>query len=445
MSKVLLVGYNPPPLEADTKVEAAHYRTWQFLEALVADGHRICFCANSVQSDSPRPVLPGPWKDVRYRPLPLQRILGWEKELQHVHDEFDPDCIVAVNFDCALSATKLRTKSPVWMDVYGDYLTIVQVSRYRAGSDRGVRTSVALMRKVLEQGDVYSVCGRPQAHMMVGELAMAGRLNSRSFGYEFTRVVLPGCPGTTAEAPRDRLLRRRLAERGVACDAFVALWCGGYNPWTDVDTLFGGLEYAMARDSNLHYVSIGANSYEAQDNVYAKLLSMIKTSPFSARFHLLGWRPWGELADYYAESDVGLNIDSLHYETIFGTRTRLVEMLAAGLPVITSRGCELSELVASSGAGTVFESRDSAGLGRQLLRLAHDIGARRESARRALGFARNELSFANTTRPLREWVGRPQRAPDRTNNSVRERVEQLSYQARSVARQMAWAALGRSG
>jgi glycosyltransferase involved in cell wall biosynthesis len=195
----------------------------------------------------------------------------------------------------------------------------------------------------------------------------------------------------------------------------------------------------------LHYVSIGANSYEAQDNVYAKLLSMIKTSPFSARFHLLGWRPWGELADYYAESDVGLNIDSLHYETIFGTRTRLVEMLAAGLPVITSRGCELSELVASSGAGTVFESRDSAGLGRQLLRLAQDIGVRRESARRALGFARNELSFANTTRPLREWVGRPQRAPDRTNNSVRERVEQLSYQARSVARQMAWAALGRSG
>ena len=115
MSKVLLIGYNPPPLEADTKIEAAHYRTWQFLEALVADGHRICFCANSAQVDSPRLVLPGQWKEVQYRSLPLQRLLGWEKDLQRVHDEFDPDCIVAVNFDCALSATKLRTKSPVWI------------------------------------------------------------------------------------------------------------------------------------------------------------------------------------------------------------------------------------------------------------------------------------------------------------------------------------------
>jgi glycosyltransferase involved in cell wall biosynthesis len=445
MSKVLLIGYNPPPLEVGTRIEAAHYRTWQFLEALVADGHRICFCANRARADSSRPVLPASWKNVEHKSIPLQRLFGWEKELQRVHDEFDPDCIVAVNFDCALSATKLHTTKPVWMDVYGDYLTIVQVSRYRAGSDRGVRTSIALMRRVLEQGDVYSVCGQPQAHMMVGELAMAGRLNSRSFGYEFTRVVLPGCARTSATEAHDRLLRPRLAEWGVGADSFVALWCGGYNPWTDVDTLFNGLEYAMARDPNLHYVSLGANSYEGQDNVYSRLLSMVKTSPFSTRYHLLGWRPWGELADYYKESDVGLNIDSLHYETIFGTRTRLVEMLAAGLPIVTSRGCELSQHIADRGAGTVFESKDSVGLGQQLLRFAGDAGVRRQSVRKALDFAGNELSFANTARPLREWVESPRRAPDRGNASVRERVEQLSYQARSLVRQVAWATLGRSG
>jgi glycosyltransferase involved in cell wall biosynthesis len=349
---------------------------------------------------------------------------------------------VAVNFDSALTATKLRTKVPVWMDVYGDHLTIVQAARYRAGSDRGVRTSVALMRKVLEHGDVYSVCGRPQAHMMVGELAMAGRLNSRSFGYEFTRVILPGCHPTAPTARDGR--RKRLAKRGIADDAVVVLWCGGYNSWTDVDTLFAGLERAMAFDSNLHYVSLGASTYEAQDNVYSRFRSMIKTSPFRARYHLLGWRSWKELAEYYAESDVGLNIDSLHYETVFGTRTRLVEMLAAGLPVVTSRGCELSELIAANDAGFVFASEDGLGLGQLLLRLARDADLRRKTSKTAAEFATNHLSFSNTTRPLREWVEFPQRAPDRGDISVRERVEQFSYQARSLARQVAWAALGRS-
>ena len=443
MSKVLLIGCNPPPLESESKIEAANHRTWQFLEALVLDGHRICFCASGAQPGSSARTLPPSWKDVQYRPFPPQHRLGWEQKLQQVHDDFNPDCIVAVNFDSALTATKLRTKSPVWMDVYGDYLTIVQAARYRAGSDRGVCTSVALMRKVLEHGDIYSVCGQPQANMMVGELAMAGRLNSRSFGYEFTRVILPGC-NPTAVTPRDGQ-RRRLAERGIGDDAVVVLWCGGYNSWTDIDTLFAGLEHAMALESNLHYVSLGASTYPAPDNVYSRFCSMIKASSFRSRYHLLGWRSWNELTEYYVESDVGLNIDSLHYETIFGTRTRLVEMLAAGLPVVTSRGCELSELIAANGAGFVFASGDGLGLGQLLHRLARDADLRRKTSQTAVEFATNRLSFSNTTRPLREWVDLPQRAPDRGDISVRQRVEQFSYQARSLARQMAWAALGRSG
>ena len=41
MSKVLLIGYNPPQLIQGVKIEAAHYRTWQFLEPLIDDGHEI--------------------------------------------------------------------------------------------------------------------------------------------------------------------------------------------------------------------------------------------------------------------------------------------------------------------------------------------------------------------------------------------------------------------
>jgi hypothetical protein len=118
----------------------------------------------------------------------------WMKKLQKIHDDFKPDCVAAINFDAALFTTRLRTDKPVWMDIYGDYLTVAQAARYRAGSNRGLPTILSQVKSVLKKGDVYSVCSTPQEHALVGELAMAGRLTYQNFGYSFTRVILPGSP-----------------------------------------------------------------------------------------------------------------------------------------------------------------------------------------------------------------------------------------------------------
>ena len=73
MSKVLLIGFNPPQLLKDTKIEAAHYRTWQFLQPLIDDGHEVCLCAGA----RGEPALAGSqpmraeWSGhVRYHPMP---------------------------------------------------------------------------------------------------------------------------------------------------------------------------------------------------------------------------------------------------------------------------------------------------------------------------------------------------------------------------------------
>lgn len=439
MSKILFIGYNPPFLEGDRKVEAAHYRNWQFLQPLLDDQHTICFCADN---QGPPPALPETWQgQVTYHSVPFRRKIGWVSQLQQIHDSFRPDCILAVDKDNCLSVTRLRTDKPIWMDIYGDYLTIMQVARYRKGSDRGIPTAIGLYKKILQKGDVFSGCGTPQQHMMVGELAMAGRLNSRTFGYEFARVVLPGSPpadaATTKSTPRTFL-----AGKGVPKDAFVVLWCGGYNTWTDVATLFAGLEKAMAQNERIHYVSVGANTYEAPNNVYSRFQEMIAQSTYKDRFHLMGWRPWVEVAKYYRESDVGFNIDALHYETIYGTRTRLVEMLAAGLPVITSLGCELAELLDKNGAGLTFASGDAQEMGDRILTIAQDSALHESMIEKALSYARNELSFAATTAEVRKWAANPKKAPDNTVSGSQEKLQQAGYQLRATIRQLLWSIFG---
>ena len=443
MSKILLIGYNPPEFDRNAKVEAAHYRTWQFLQPLLDDGHTVSLCVDggtTSPNGQTQPAIPEHWRGrLAHHPLAFNR-RGWMSQLQRIHDAFAPDAVVAVNFAPSLYATRLRTDKPVWMDIYGDYLTIIQLAAFRRQSNRGLPTSIAFVQQVLEKGDVFSVCGTPQAHMTVGELAMAGRLNWRTVGYEFVRVVLPGAPPTDAVvAPRRE--RPALSAHGVTLDDFVVLWCGGYNTWTDVDTLFAALESAMSQDRRVHFVSVGASTYEGPETQYARFGKMIERSANRDRYHLLGWRPWSEIAGYYRDSDVGLNVDAMHYETIYGTRTRLLEMMSAGLPVIATEGCELSYLLRDRAAGLGFAVADAPALAAHILSLSRHPERRDQIARAALGYARGDLSFAETTRSVRDWVKQPSRAPDRVA-MAQHPVQEATHRARAATRQLIWQLTG---
>lgn len=441
MSRILLIGHPPPFLDPTAKVEAAHIRTWQFLAPLVEDGHRVWLCVDWPDA-SATPQLPSAWAyPMNICFVPLGRRVGWPRRLQRIHDSVGPDCIVAVNFDCCLYATKLRTRTPLWMDIYGDYLTIVQAACYRRSSNRGLATSVALLRQVLSRGDAFSACGGRQRDALVGELAMTGRLDARTFGYEFVHVVPAGAaPAMTAPSPPAG--REQLAALGVPAASFVVLWCGGYNTWTDVETLFAGVEMAMRREPTIHYVSVGASTYDAPETVYQRFVTMAQRSAYRERFHLLGWRPWSEVARFYVESDVGLNVDGAHYETTYGTRTRLVEMIAAGLPVITSDGCELSHELAGHGAAATFAMGSATALSAHIVALAQDRRRCGDMRRQSLAYAREELTFSATAASVRNWVRKPQVAPDRVTLSRGEPIRRALHWARSRLRLGAWRVAG---
>jgi glycosyltransferase involved in cell wall biosynthesis len=320
-------------------------------------------------------------------------------------------------------------------------LTIVQAGLFRAGSDRGLHTSIAFMRAVLRAGDAFSGCGIPQRDALVGELAMCGRLNRHTFGYELAHAILPAVipppAGRLDAGARPGALR---AAQGIGADDFVVLWCGGYNTWTDVDTLFRGIELAMDGAPRVHYVSLGASTYTAADNTYERLRALIERSPHRDRFHLLGWRPWSEMPGYYAESDVGINIDARHYETTFGTRTRLVEMIAAQLPLLTTEGTELSRLLREHGAALTFPIGDAQALAAHVVGLASDPERGRRLAAAARACAEQTLSCAATTGPLRAWVREPTRAPDKRQRP--RRLDMLQHRLRTVTRLALWRAFG---
>jgi glycosyltransferase involved in cell wall biosynthesis len=433
MSRIFVVGWELPGHAPGQRMEAANYRTWQLVEPLLRDGHDVYLVAGRIGADfvesSSPPVIDGRLTHVRWRfSQPF-----WIRGLQDLHDAFLPDCVVGITFLGALRATQLRTKAPLWLDIYGDQMAEMQAKAAVVRSDRGIATQLGFLRQVLRGGDAFSTCSGAQRHALLGQLAMVGRLNRATFGYEMAHVMPPGA-SLPERCPDKGALRGAIVDPA----ATIALWCGGYNTWTDVDTLYRGLEMAMEADRRLHFVSVGGAL--AGCDSYSRFEAMVAASPHRERFHLLGWRPASEVPAFYADADIGLTLDAACYEAELGTRTRLAEMMSFGLPIVTTLACELSYVIRDQRLGRTFAIGDWRQMAHHLNDLCQRQAHRLEIGRRARSYVGEALSLEQTTAPLRDWVQAPTRAPDRRPQT--SDVFSLEHAARAALRHTMWSLAG---
>jgi glycosyltransferase involved in cell wall biosynthesis len=431
MARLLVLGYELPLL-AQGAIEARSYRTWQFVEAALHAGHEVCLIVSHTHDETN--VQHTLDNRLGYHRLNMRK-RDWVQRLNTIHDAFQPNGILGVMFNSCLRATRIRTTRPVWMDIYGDRLAETQLAEHAVGHNRGHANIMHYTRIVLRSGDVYSTCGTPQKYALVGQLAMENRLNRDNTGYELVYPVLPGASQSKVQVPAEAL-----AVRGklVPHDAFIVLWAGGYNVWIDPNTLFMALDEAMHAHPNLYFVSVGASTITEADNPYERFCAHIAESAHRDRYVLLGRQPASAIPAYYQAADVGITLDAFHYETLLGTRTRLIEMMGYGLPVITTIGCELSEIIRDHELGLTFPVGDAATFRDHILQMARDANLRQQMADRAREYATTHLSFSETTRAFLDWANAPYHAPDRVRQHGQLTLQNIEYFLRHVVRVALW-------
>jgi len=186
---------------------------------------------------------------------------------------------------------------------------------------------------------------------------------------------------------------------------------GGYNTWLDEETMFAGLEEAMARCEGIVFVSTGGPVFDDDAAGHRAFWSRARASRFAARFEDRGRLTRAEARAVLSASHVALSIARPSLEAELGSRQRAVEAMAYGRAVVITGIGDLARSIGEAGAGLTVPPGDALALASALLRLAGDRGALATLARNARAWWEAGATPRASTAPLREWVVRPSRWP----------------------------------
>ncbi|MFP4379994.1 MAG: glycosyltransferase [Candidatus Sumerlaeia bacterium] len=417
MSKLLIIGMGPLIDKGVRDMGAQCLRTWCFVEPLLKDGHEIRLITLPNSDD---PSDPG----MKRTALARYQIEGFEYQgftnsnfdfihetLRQVARSFLPDAIIGVGNLCAWCAAQIPLPVPLWADMYGYQMTEKQSQANRIKDDSVLHAAWVKETSTARRADKFSASSLPHQYALLGEMASLGRLNQHTFHYHFVHHFPAAYHSSFAEKrPDDAEPVLRGSE--VPEDAFVLLWSGGYNYWTDPDFLFEYVDAVLSANANVHYVSTGGAIAGYNTKTYRIFRENVQKSKHRDRYHLLGWVPAEQLPAIYSESNLAINIDEPNYETLFGARTRINNLMASGTPVLTTLGAEISYLVDDANCGIVVPPGNLDALVQATLNAVDTPRTLCEMGERGRNLALAEWSPEHIIKPMRDWVGDPRLSPD---------------------------------
>lgn len=385
-------------------------RAWQFARGLASAGHTVRLLCME---------MPGCYDGLELRPWEVHDGIEIERLREGAFDDplqirarilgFRPDALVGATIYGSSALARVPTDLPFWADQFGHVMAEAQA---KAALDK--RNDVLpyfwrMVKRVALRADRFSAVSTRQRFALIGELGAIGRLNAETCGYDFVTTlpcaVVPELVSTSSEPDA--------SARVFPENSFVVLWSGSYNVWSDVGTLFNGLELAMKEDTRIRFLSTGGAIPGHDERTYRELLERISHSRYRDRFRMEGWVSASSVAGYWNQADVGVLTEYPIYEGMLGSKNRVIQWIASGLPVLYNKIGDLGEFMEREEVGLVFEAGDAEGFAEKIIWASRNPRELAQMAEVGRTFVLREFSAEQTTMALSEWAESPTTAPDR--------------------------------
>jgi len=268
-------------------------------------------------------------------------------------------------------------------------------------------------------GDFFLCANERQRDFWMGCLVAADRVNPFTHGQDrLLRRLIDVAPfGTSAEPPRHgpRPVARGVLP-GVPEDARIAIWAGGIYNWFDTPTLVRAWPRVRAQVPEAVLLFMGMqhpNPVVPEMEIARRTIALAEDLGLRNKGVVFnpGWVPYSKRADYLLEADIGVSTHFNHLETRISFRTRFLDYIWAGLPVVCTEGDAFAEWAQLNQTGLVAGYEDEQGLASALCRLLGDDELRATYARHVRS-QQPAFTWEQALQPLVRYCGDPWPAPD---------------------------------
>ncbi|MCY7290321.1 MAG: glycosyltransferase family 4 protein [Cryobacterium sp.] len=318
-----------------------------------------------------------------------------------------------------------NTKTIVVADIYDPmHLEMLEQGRElaRATWELQVRTATDVLNDQLSRADFFLCASERQRMFYLGQLATLGRVNPATYEHDphLSRLIAVAPFGLSATPPLHETQVVKGVRPGISPSDKLLLWGGGIYNWFDPLTLIAAVAQVSERRPDLRLLFLGTR-HPGVDEMgmvrkavdLARELGVLDSSVYFNE----SWVEYAQRQNWLLEADAGVSTHMAHIETTFAFRTRILDYLWAGLPMVVTEGDSFAELVATEELGVVVPPQDVAALAAAIERVLYDdefAAAVRINVQRV----REEFVWERVLAPLTEFVRSPRRAADRVDGRV---------------------------
>jgi GT2 family glycosyltransferase/glycosyltransferase involved in cell wall biosynthesis len=343
-----------------------------------------------------------------------------ERKLRALVDE--TDVIVFQGFVMHHFPWIAESEKVVVVDIY-DPIHLEQLEQSKSEEfDRRtelVASTTEVLNEQLQRGDFFLCASEEQRHFWLGQLAGLGRLNPANYDRdsslgELLAIVPFGLSNTDPVSTRHAI---KGTVPGIGADDKVILWGGGVYNWFDPLTVISAVDMLRHTHPDIRLFFLGLkhpNPNVPEMSVAWQAKSLADHLGLTDKYVFFNedWVEYDDRVNYLLDADVGVSAHFLHAETTFSFRTRILDYLWAGMPVVATVGDAFGRLVASEGLGVAVGERDVTAMAEALERALYDadfIAASRANVARV----RRDFAWSRVLQPLVDFCLTPRPAEDR--------------------------------
>lgn len=281
-----------------------------------------------------------------------------------------------------------------------------------------IRGTVAAVTQQLRYADFIICASEKQRDFWLGYLSALGRVNPANYVQDSSLgeliAVVPF--GISEDDPVQDQPGIRGVVPGISDNDFVLLWGGGIYNWFDPLTLIHAVKQVSLTHPEVKLFFMGIahpnpmfTEYSMSDK--AILLSEELGIRDKHVFFNESWVPFDERANFLLDANVGVSTHYVHLETAFSFRTRLLDYLWAGLPIIATEGDNFAPIIEHYHLGAVVDENDVESCVEAIISMIENPQLL-EKYSRNVSQVRERFRWSKVAQPLLDFVEKGEHSAD---------------------------------